>query len=414
MLAVSGSAGLQLRCASNYAADIPAFPEASARAAVFHRHPRLRVAYVSGDLREHAVSYLLAGVLEGHDRAGFEVFGVSLKVGEGEGYGRRVREGCDRFIEVREWSDERVVEWMREQQVDIAVDLMGYTRGARSGIFARRCAPVQVNYLGYPGTLGAGFMDYLIADEFVIPPGSEQHYTEQVVRLPECFQPNDDKRQIGERLSREQAGLPANGVVYCSFNNSYKINPRMFEVWCRVLKAVPGSVLWLVGETQEVRENLWREGEARGVERERLIMARRLPYAQHLGRLGAADLFLDTLPFNAGTTASDALWAGLPVLTCAGEAFAARMAGSLLTAVGLPELITHDLEAYEALAIELGREPGKLLALRTHLQGAGHRSALFDTARYCRHLEDAYRQMHERAERGERPAGFSVAAQSRA
>jgi predicted O-linked N-acetylglucosamine transferase (SPINDLY family) len=333
---------------------------------------------------------------------------VSLKAGQSEGYGRRVREGCDRFIEVSGWSDERVVEWMREQQVDIAVDLMGYTREARSGIFARRCAPVQVNYLGYPGTLGAGFMDYLIADEFVIPPGSEQHYTEQVVRLPECFQPNDDKRQIGERLSREQAGLPASGMVYCSFNNSYKINPRMFEVWCRVLKAVPGSVLWLVGETQEVRENLWREGEARGVERERLIMARRLPYAQHLGRLGAADLFLDTLPFNAGTTASDALWAGLPVLTCAGEAFAARMAGSLLTAVGLPELITHDLEAYEALAIELGREPGKLLALRTHLQGAGHRSALFDTTRYCRHLEDAYRQMHERAARGESPAGFTV------
>jgi predicted O-linked N-acetylglucosamine transferase (SPINDLY family) len=213
---------------------------------------------------------------------------------------------------------------------------------------------------------------------------------------------------IGPRLTRAQAGLPEGGVVFCCFNNSYKINPMMFEIWCRLLKAVPGSVLWLVGDTPTVRLNLWREALERGVQRERLVMAERLPYAQHLGRLGAADLFLDTLPFNAGTTASDALWAGLPVLTCAGQAFAARMAGSLLNAVGLPELITHSLEEYESKALELAREPAKLAALRERLERGARTSTLFDTQGYTRNLEAAYTRMWQRHLRGEPPQGFSI------
>jgi predicted O-linked N-acetylglucosamine transferase (SPINDLY family) len=313
-------------------------------------------------------------------------------------------------VEVGERSDEEVASVLRELEVDIAVDLMGYTKSSRPGIFARRAAPVQVNYLGYPGTLGADFMDYIVADEFVIPRAAAVHYAERVAYLPECFQGNDGRREVpAEPPSRGSCGLPERGVVYCCFNNSYKINPQIFEVWCRVLGQVPGSVLWLLGEGEEAGENLRREGLARGIAQPRIVLAGRLPYAQHLRRLALADLFLDTLPFNAGTTASDALWAGVPVLTCAGEAYAARMAGSLLHTMGLDELITGSLSEYEQRAVQLGSEPERLAGLKARVCAQRSAGVLFDTPRFTRHLEAAYLTMWARAGRAEPPESFAVA-----
>jgi predicted O-linked N-acetylglucosamine transferase (SPINDLY family) len=297
---------------------------------------------------------------------------------------------------------------MRELEIDIAVDLMGYTHKARPAIFAHRAAPVQVNYLGYPGTMGAPFIDYILADEFVIPPASRRYYSEQVVYLPGCFQANDDRCVIGPKLTRAQAGLPEHGLVFCCINNNYKLSPPLFEIWMRLLHQVPDSVLWLLADRESTQANLRREARARGVDADRLVFAARMPYAQHLGRLGLADLFLDTLPYNAGATASDALRTGVPVLTCSGEAFAARMAGSLLKSVGLPDLITHSLDDYERKALELAREPRALHAVRARLSENLPRAALFDTSRFCRHLEAAYLAMHERSLRGEKPASFSV------
>jgi protein O-GlcNAc transferase len=408
-LAVSSSAQAQLRCAQIFAAS-----SMSARAmrAPLHcsryRHRRIRVAYLSADLREHVVAYLMAGVFEQHDRERFEIIGICLLPPDGSAIERRLQAAFERFIDVSGQSDAQVAALLAQLQVDIVVDLMGYTDNSRTAILAARAAPVQVNYLGYPGTMGASFMDYIIADEFVIARGSREHYAERVVYLPECFQANDDRRLIGPTPTREQAGLPGSGFVWCCFNSAYKLNPRMFDIWCRLLEAVPGSVLWLVGESEAVRENLWREGQRRGIGRERLVMAVRLPYPLHLGRLGLADLFLDTLPFNAGATASDALWAGVPVLSCVGEAFAARMAGSLLRTIGLPELIARSPEEYEQRALELAREPERLAELKRRLIANRSCSPLFDTRRFCRHLETAYEHMWRSAERGESPASFTV------
>jgi len=267
---------------------------------------------------------------------------------------------------------------------------------------------VQVNYIGYPAGMGVPFMDYIIADDFVIPRETAHLYAEQVVYLPDCFQPNDDLRPIGPTPTRAEAGLPEEGFVFCSFNNTYKFNPQMFDVWMRLLTQVPGSVLWLPVDNPLAGENLRREAAQRGVDPNRIVLARRLPYPEHLGRTRLADLFLDTLPFNAGTTASDTLWAGVPLLTCAGEAFASRMAGSLLRAVGLPELITHTLEDYERLALNLTRQPDTLRQLRTRLAANRDTSPLFNTTQYSRHLEAAYTSMHVRLARGDKPASIEI------
>jgi protein O-GlcNAc transferase len=288
---------------------------------------------------------------------------------------------------------------------------MGFTQGLRLGIFAQRAAPVQVSYLGYAGTLGAGYMDYVLADAVVIPAGEERWYAEQVVRLPHCYLPNDDRRPIGAAPGRAAAGLPESGLVFCAFTNAYKINPPMFDIWCRLLREVPGSVLWLRGMGAAAQENLQREARARAVAGERLIFAPHIAsMAEHLGRLQLADLYLDTLPYNAHSTACDALWAGVPVITCAGRSFAARVAASALTAVGLPQLITASLAQYELRALELAGAPGELAQLRGQLAAQRHTAPLFDTALICRHLESAYRTMHERAQRGEAPLGFTVEA----
>lgn len=410
-LAVSDSAAAQLSCARKFVVDkwgdTRETGQVWRRAA--DRHARLRVAYVSADFREHVVSYLMAGVLEQHDRERVDTIGISLRAEDGSPTGRRMKAACDQFVEVARKSDREVAALLRELGVDIAVDLMGFTRGCRPGIFANRAAPVQVGYLGYPGTSGAPFIDYILADDFVIPPAAQRHYTEQVVYLPECFQANDDRRLVGTTPTRAAVGLPETGLVLCCFNNSYKLNPPLFDIWMRLLLEIPDSVLWVLATRAGTDGNLRREATARGVDAQRLVFAGSLPYAEHLGRLGLADLFLDTLPYNAGATASDALRCGVPVLTCSGEAFAARMAGSLLRAVGLPELITFDLHEYESKALQLVQRPEHLAALRANLAKSLQEAPLFNTARFCRHLEAAYREMNARAVRGDAPSGFRVA-----
>jgi protein O-GlcNAc transferase len=408
-LAVSDSAAAQLRCARAFALDKYAVAPKPMWNGERYGHEKIRVAYVSGDLRNHAVSCLLAGVFELHDRERFEIIAISLRPQEQSPMGQRVRGAFDQFFDVSDRSDREIATLVKELEVDIAVDLMGFTKGLRTGALAYKPAPVQVNYLGFPGTMGAPYIDYLLADEFVIPPQYREHYAEKIVYLPECFQANDDRRAIaGDAPVRSALSLPEAGVVFCCFNNTYKLNPRCFDVWMRVLRAVPVGVLWLLAETPVIENNLRRAAQDRGVDPQRLIFAGRASYAEHLARLQCADLFLDTLPFNAGTTASDALWSGLPVLTCAGEAFAARMAGSLLAALGLPELVTHSLEEYEAVALKLGTAPVLLAELRAKLAARRSNSPVFNTSRFCRHLESAYASMWQRAERGEAPGSFAV------
>jgi protein O-GlcNAc transferase len=407
-LSISDDAAAQLQCARVFTRhQLPASTPERPRPRYGHR--RLRLAYVSADLREHAVSYLLAGVLERHDRERFEVSAIALRPAEGSVQGARVRAAFDRFIDVSAMNDREIVDLMRELEIDIAIDLTGYTQGYRPRLLAAGVAPIQVSYLGYPGTMGASFIDYLIADPFVVPPDRRAHYAEAIAYLPECFQANDDRRIIAERdFTRAEQGLPESALVLCCLNNSHKINPTMFDVWMRVLTRAPQSVLWLLSHEPEVQGHLRREAVSRGIDPTRLVFAARLPYAEHLARLMLADLFLDTLPFNAGATASDALWAGVPVLTCAGDAYAARMAGSLLRAVGLPELVTASLADYESLALRLAAEPALRAEWRARLAANRLTMPLFDTARFTAHLETAYLEMWRRHELGEAPSTFAV------
>jgi predicted O-linked N-acetylglucosamine transferase (SPINDLY family) len=371
---------------------------------------RIRIAYVSSDLRDHAVAYLLSGILRHHARGDFEVHAVALQAeAQPSGIGTELRAAVEHFHDLSACSDAAALQLLRELELDIAVDLNGHTIGARPALFAQRAAPVQVSYLGYAGTLGARYMDYLLADEVVIPAGQERWYSEQVVRLPHCYLPNDEAREVAAVPTRAQAGLPERGLVFCAFTNAYKINPPVFEIWMRLLRESAGSVLWLRGMGREARENLGREAQARGVEAKRLVFAAHVPsMAEHLGRQGLADLYLDTLPYNAHSTACDALWAGVPVLTCAGSSFASRVAASALSAVGLPELITHSLEHYQERGLELARDPQQLAGLRSRLGRQRSSAPLFDTGGYTRHLESAYRTMHERSLRGEAPAAFTT------
>ncbi len=370
---------------------------------------RIRLAYLSADFCEHPVSHLLVGVLERHDRDRFDVIGVSLRAHREGRFEQRVRLAFDRCVDVQDHGDREVAAMMREWGVDIAVDLMGFTDGQRLGILAHRAAPVQAGFLGYAGTLGAPYIDYLLADAIAIPPGEERWYAERIVRLPGCFLPNDDRREIGATPKRTQAGLPERGFVFCAFTKPHKINPPMFAIWMRLLRDVEGSVLWLRDMGPAVRSSLSSEARSRGVAPERLIFAPRVPgMAEHLGRQALADLYLDTLPYNAHSTACDALWTGVPVLTCAGAGFGARIAASALTAIGLPELIAQTPDEYESRARELALRPDLLRAIRVRLGRPRGCSALFDTRRYTQGLEAAFQGMHDRAVRGESPAAFSV------
>jgi predicted O-linked N-acetylglucosamine transferase (SPINDLY family) len=410
LLSISDQPAAQLRCAQTFATDKYAVQAVPDRSWPQRRHQRIRVGYVSADFREHPVSQLMAGVFEQHDRELIDAIGVSLTPPDGSALGERVARSFDQFIDVSDANDGDVEELLRELELDIAVDLMGYSARARTALFARRAAPVQVNFLGYPGTLGASFYDYVIADRIVIPEAQREFYQEQVVYLPECFQPNDARRAMAsDPVGRSEHGLPEQGLVFCCFNSHYKIAPPVFDVWMRLLRDLDGSVLWLADGGEAVRANLRREALARGVSGERLVFAPRQPrVAEHLARYRLADLFLDTLPFGAHATASDALWAGVPLLTCCGGAFAARVAASLLVTLGLPELVTNSLADYEARARELATDPARLHQCRARLGAARSSAPLFDTQRYCRHLERAYRMMRQRCERGQGPAHLVV------
>jgi predicted O-linked N-acetylglucosamine transferase (SPINDLY family) len=407
-LNISGSARLQLNCAQMYTDAHYAVQTAKHRRAVRSRDGRIRVAYLSGDFGEHAVTYLLGGVFARHDLSRFETIALSWdRAGEGSTR-RRVEAAFSRFIDVTTASDVEVVRIMEELHVDIAVDLTGHTLGQRTGILARRAAPVQVNYLGLPATMGARYLDYLIADEFLVPEAQRSHYAEQIVRLP-CFQPNDDRRGPPPATSRTQHGLPEIGFIFCAFNSNAKLNPTCFDIWMRLLRSVPGSALWMLAGTPVAADNLRREAMSRRVDSSRLIFANRATYFDYLARYAHADLFLDSVPFNGGTTASDALSMGVPVLTCAGESFSARMAGSLVSALGLAELVTSSLADYESTALDLAMSPMRLQALRQRLVQARSNHPFFDTDRYRQHLESAYQTMWDRSAAGLPPAAFSVA-----
>jgi protein O-GlcNAc transferase len=403
------SAKAQLRCAETFVAFEYPSPAPLVTKAV--RRERVRLAYLSADFHGHATAYLMAELFERHDRARFDVTGLSYGPDDQSAMRDRLQAGFDRFVDVRGMSDLQVAELMREQGIDIAVDLKGFTAGNRTGIFAWRGAPLQVGYLGFPATMGAPFIDYIIVDRHIIPPRLEGAYSEKVVRLPDSYQVNDRQRSGADRTpSRTEAGLPEQGFVFCSFNNNYKIRPATFDVWMRLLREVKGSVLWLLQDNAAAVENLRRHAEARGVAANRLVFAPRLELDQHLARHRLADLFLDTFPVNAHTTASDALWAGLPLVTLRGETFVSRVAASLLAAVGLPELITDSLADYEALALKLATMPALLAATREKLHVGRATASLFDTDRFRRHIESAYLTMYERHLSGAAPEGFDVAA----
>jgi len=361
------------------------------------RQERIRVGYYSADLHEHATAYLMAELFEKHDRSRFELLAFSLGPDRRDDMRKRLAGSFAQFLELRAKSDAEIAQISRELAIDIAVDLKGFTQDSRPGIFSCKAAPIQVNYLGYPGTMGAPYIDYLIADQTLIPQESRRQYSENIVYLPHSYQVNDRKRQIADRVfARAELGLPSTGFVFCCFNNNYKITPDTFDGWMRTLKQVEGSVLWLLEVNKTAINNLRREAQARGVNPGRLVFAQRMPLPEHLARHRAADLFIDTLPCNAHTTASDALWAGLPVLTRTGESFAARVAASLLNAIGLPELVTTTQEQYEATAIELASNPSRLAELKDRLHRNRSTMPLFDTEQFAKHLENAYTQMYER------------------
>lgn len=360
------------------------------------RHDRIRLGYFSADLHSHAVTVLTAELFETHDRSKFELSAFSLGANVRDNTRTRIEPAFDRFLWVGAQSDYEIAELSRRLGIDIAVDLGGYTGDSRPRIMALRAAPIQVSYLGYLGTMGGDFMDYLVADPIIVPPAARAHYSEKLAYLP-SYQANDTKRIVADKVfTREELGLPPSGFVFCCFNASYKITPELFASWMRILAAVPDSVLFLVAGNTLTERNLRKEAASRGISPQRLVFGARVAPADYLARYRAADLFLDTSPYNAGTTASDALWVGLPVLTCIGDSFAARVAASVLTAAGLPELITPDRSQYERLAIELATRPERLAAVRRKLVDNRSSCALFDTPRITRNLEELYTRMYER------------------
>ncbi len=386
----------QAHCARSTGHVQPLPPVGAAR----RRPGRIRVGYFSNDFHSHATAYLMARVLELHDRSAFEVFAYSYGPDDGSPMRRRLEAAVEHFVDVQHESARTTAERIRADGIDLLIDLKGYTLNARPEVLAFRPAPIQVNYLGYPGTMGAPFIDYIVTDPVVTPPSMADDYTEKFAYLPDSYQPNDDTRPTGPPPPRADCGLPDNAFVFCCFNNTYKITPEIFDVWCRLLQAVPNSVLWLLDANLQAKHNLWREAQARGVARERVIFAPKWPYERHLLRIQHADLFLDNLPYNAHTTASDALWAGVPIVTCPGPTFASRVAASLLRAAGVTETIASSLAEYESIALRLARAPQELTSLRARLVANRGTCALFDSRSFTRNLEHLYERMFERWQRG--------------
>ena len=409
-LSLPSSRADQRRCARTWTAPLAGLAQPTRR---IRQLARLRIGYLSADFHNHATSFLAAGLFEHHDRRRFEVVAYSAGPDDRSEMRERVVHGFDRFVDIRNLDPQAASDRIHRDRVDILVDLKGHTQDGMPIVLARRPAAIQVHYLGYPGTLEGGIVDYLIGDRIVTPVEHHGDYSEAIVTMPDSYQVNDRSRPIADTPPREALGLPPRGIVFASFNQSYKINPEVFDAWMAILSRVPDSVLWLLSHQAEdpVQANLQREAEARGVAPGRLVFARHRPNPEYLALYRHADLFLDTWPYNAHTTASDALWGGCPVLTVLGSTFAGRVAASLLHAVGLPELVMPSVDAYVARAIALAGDEGERRRLRAHLAGPGRESALFDTARTTRALEEAYLTMVAQHRRGVREA-FSVAAQS--
>jgi predicted O-linked N-acetylglucosamine transferase (SPINDLY family) len=397
LLALTDSPSIQRKSSEIWINDKHPFNSLFGPILKSRQRDKIKIGYYSPDFREHPVTYLLTELIELHDKNQFELFGFYFGPPDSSKMHKRVSSAFNQFIDVGLKSDKDIALISRELGIDIAVDLAGFTGFARTDIFSYRAAPIQVNYLGCPGTMEAEYIDYIIADPIIIPTESQQYYSEKIVYLPNSYQVNDRQRSMTDKVfTKDELGLPKDSFVFCCFNNNYKITPNTFDGWVRILKVVKGSVLWLLEDNPIAVLNLRKEAQVRGLDPNRLVFAKRANPPEHLARHRAADLFIDTLPYNAHTTASDALWAGLPVLTCMGESFASRVAASLLNAIELPELITTTQKQYEARAIELATNPEKLKAIKYKLERNRLTTALFDTPRFTKHIEAAYKQMYER------------------
>ena len=403
--------------AAKEAADLiarnPALQAKVQAPAVAKSSGKIKIGYFSGDFCSHPVGQLIGGVIAAHDKSQFEIHAFSQGKVTGDEYQNRIIEGADRYYHTQKFSPEMALAQAREKGLDIAVDLAGFTAFGRPYLFAGRVAPIQVNYLGYPGTMGSSTTDYIVADQSVIPESAQAYYTEKVAYLPDCFLPHDPSREIGaNQMTRAQVGLPEGKFVFCSFNNYAKLTPDTFSRWMRVLSRVPDSVLWLPKATTWLRENLKREAEARGISAGRLYFAPFASRSEYFDRFALADLFLDSFPYNAHTTAGDALWGGVPVLTLAGKGFASRVAASAVKAAGLPELATHSVEDFEELAVKLASDPARIAAYKQHLAEERASLALFDVPRYTRHLEQAFLLMLQRQKLGLSPDHIYVKRQA--
>jgi len=406
---IASSEELLKKCAALYSHD--KFPQLDNFSEfIQYKHHKIRIGYLCGEFRHQATSLLMTRVWEMHDKSKFEIFAFDNGWDDGSEYRQRIVKAFTKIFDISKISDLDVVKLIQENEIDILVNLNGFFGEARQRVFSYKPAPIQVNYLGFPGTIGINYMDYIIADKVVIPEESKDHYIEKIAYLPNSYQANDDQRKISDRkFSKTQLGLPEDDIVFACFNNNYKITPPIFDSWMRILSIVQGSVLWLLADNSIAKNNLIREAIARGIDSSKLIFAERMPIEEHLARHDLVDLFLDTLPYNAHTTCSDALWAGLPVLTLIGNAFPSRVAASLLTAINLPELITNSQEEYEALAIELAMNPKKLADIKLRLANNRLTAPLFDTPLFTKNLESAYIKMYERYQADLQPDHIYIA-----
>ena len=385
---------LQLLAAMRFVKDrVPAPPAQPMHATMPPRTGKVKIGYLSGDLHHHAVGLLTAELFELHDRSRFEVHGFCWTPETGSPHRQRILKALDHHVRLAGVDDHTAARLIAQAGIDVLVDLQGLTQGARPAILGWRAAPVQVAYLGLPGTSAIPGVDWMLADAYVMPPELEPYCTERPIILPNCYQVSDRRREAAPAPTRAQCGLPEDAFVYCSFNNNHKFTPEMFDAWMRVLAQVPRSVLWLLADNPTAHDNMRRRAEAHGVAAERLVFAPRVSPADYLARFQCADLVLDTFPFNAGTTASDVLWMGTPLLTLSGRTYISRMAGSLLTAVGLPDLITTTLADYEKRAVELGRQPARIASYKRYLAEHGRQSPLFDIPQIVRHIEDAFERL---------------------
>ena len=397
LLALVDDPKLHQKAAQSYVSNIQYFKsDLSHLKPIEEKTKKIRIGYYSADFHNHATSYLIAELIERHDRDRFEIYGFSYGPSNGDEMKNRLYAAFDEYIDVSQFGEKQIASLSRVLGIDIAIDLKGYTEGSRMNIFVERCAPSQVSYLGFPGTTMLQEIDYIISDEIVTPKGCDSDYSEKIIRLPNCYQVNDSKRKISDRnFTRDELNLPNNAIVFCCFNNNYKILPDTFDSWMRILDAVPDSVLWLFSDNIWAEKNLQKEANARGIDSCRLIFAKRMPVAEHLARFRLADLFLDTFPYNAHTTASDALWAGVPILTRSGRSFASRFAASLLSSIGLPELITTNKHAFEQRAVELARNPYQLKSLREKISTYRTSSPLFDIIKFTKNFEESLIQIHK-------------------